>query len=388
MLTGDHVRASAEDGVVTLKKLHGLSAPKLLNLAERLVVALREQRGQSMRAVTEAFACVVAGPRETRAKEALVKLLLDGSQLSDMPVADAAELRLRLFRDVAAQRAAGTFERDALLARYDIGPSPDDVERALYRDLPEHRTLLAPSVLEASTLVADFDREQARALLLAARSLTVFLPRGTSALRRLVGRAKFLGLIPAAQERGDEIAVTLEGPAARFETGSRYGLAFANFFPELEGLPAYRFEADVKLGPKTRGTFAWRGGVGSARDDAPVAREAIVALHAYLTPFFDRVTLADAVLVGQAGALLVPDLTLVRGDRSVHLELLDGSDGGQLEARTRAWPRDARDLVVCYRESTNASKSRAVAQLPPWCFGYRRAVGTKLLLDHVARFFG
>lgn len=386
MLTGDHVRASAEDGVVTLKKLHGLSAPKLLNLAERLVEALRAQQGESMRTVTEAFAAVVAGPREVRAKEALVKLLLDGSELSDAPSADAADVRLALFREVAAARSAGTFDRNALLARHGIGATPEDVERALYRDLPEHRVLLRPSVLEAKTLVEDFDREQARALLLCARSLTVFLPRGSSTLRRLVGRAKFLGLIPAAREHGDEIAVTLEGPAARFEGGARYGLSFANFFPELEGLPSYRLEADVKLGPKTRGTFAWQGGVGTAAGEPP-ARESVTILADYLAAHFDHVAPSDAVLVGNAGALLVPDLTLTRGARRVHLELLDGADNGQLEARSKGWPHDSRELVVCYRQPTSAVKSRPVASLPPWCFGYRRAVATKLLLEHLTRFF-
>jgi predicted nuclease of restriction endonuclease-like RecB superfamily len=388
VLTGDHVRAGADDGIVTLKKLHGLSAPKLTNLAERLVETLRAHRGASMRTLGEAFAAVVVGPREVRAKEALVKLLLDASELSDMPSADAAERRLALFREAAALRASGTFDRDALLARHAIGAAADDVERALYRDLPEHRIVLRPSILEAKTLVEDFDREQARALLLSARSLTVFLPRGANSLRRLVGRAKFLGLIPAAQERGEEIAITLEGPAARFETGSRYGLAFANFLPELEGLAAYRFEADVKLGPRTRGMFAWSGGVGTGHDDAPVAREAVTALATWLAPHFDRVALADAVLVGRAGALIVPDLTLTRGARSVHLELLEGTDTAQLETRCRTWPADSSDLLVCYREPKKPLKLREVAAIPEWCFGYRRSVATKLLLEHVARFLG
>lgn len=376
------MRASADAGIVTLKKLHGLSAAKVLDLATRLVEALRAQRGTSMRQVGEAFANVVTSPREVRLKEALIKLLLDGSELSDMPSASAAERRLDFFREAARARREGVFDRDALLAGHGIGSSADDVEHALYSDLPEHRILLRPSALEAKTLVEELDTAQARALLLSARSLTVFVPRGS--LRRLVWRAKFLGLIPSAQDRGDESAVTLEGPAAKFETSARYGLAFANFFPELEALPSYRLEAQVHLNRVSRGTFTWQGGTKMTEAEQPPARDAVLALAAALRPFFDEVSVANAILVGQSGQLVVPDLTLIRGTRRVHLELLEDANAELVRTRVDGWPADARDLIVAWKVP---QKAREPSAQPPWLFIYRRILATKLLAAHSARFF-
>lgn len=386
MLTGEHVRASADDGVVTLKKLHGLSAAKVLDLAERLVETLRAQRGASMRQVTEALAGVVASPREVRLKEALVKLLLDASELSEIPSAGAAETRLAFFREAARQRRAGTLNREALLTHHGIGSAVEDIERALYADLPEHRLLLRPSVLEAKTLVEDFDRAQARALLLSARSLTVYLPRGATALRRLVWRAKFLGLIPAARERGEEVAVSLEGPAAGFESSARYGLAFANFFPELEALPSYRLEAAVHLNRVSRGVFTWQGGTGALDTGTLPAREAAATLMLSLAPHFDQVAVSDAILVGTSGQLLVPDLVIRRGDRQVHLELLESASTDLLQSRLQSWPSTARDLVVCCKQPAKAGQSHGNAPPPPWLFPYRRTLVPRLLAEHLARF--
>jgi len=386
VLTGDHIRAAADAGVVTLKKLHGLSAPKALDLAGRLVETLRAQQGASMRQVTEAFAGVTASPREVRLKEALVKLLLDQSELSDLPTADAAERRLAFFREAARARAAGTFDRAALLAAHGIESSVDAVERALYTDLPEHRILLKPTVLEATTLIADFDKAQARALLLSARSLTVFVPRGGSALRRLVWRAKFLGLIPAAVEHGEEVAVSLEGPASGFESSARYGLAFANFFPELEALPRYRLEAMVHLTRVSKGVFSWHGGSGDREDTPLPARESTAALVLGLAPHFDHVALADTILVGQSGQLIVPDITVSRGEERVHVELLESAGADVVKARLESWPVDARKLVVCWKEPAKTT-SRG-AHSAPWLFAYRRTLAPRLVAEHVSRFFG
>lgn len=380
MLTADHVRAAADSGVVSLKKLHGLSAPKALALAERLVTILRAQRGASMRQLTEAFTEVPTSPREVRMKDALIKLLLDGSELSATPEGGATERRLRLFRAAAADRKADRFDRAALLAAHDV-PS-EDVEGALYNDLPEHRVLLRPSVLNASTLIEDFDKEQARALLLSARTLTVMVPRGS--LRRLVARARFLGLIPTATERGEETVVTLEGPASKLEGGARYGLAFANFFPELEGLPRYRLEAEVQLSRASRGTFHWQGGTGIGESSALPLREPVAKLAEALRPHFDDVQPASALLIGHAGHLVVPDLTLTRGARSVHLELLEDGSSSLLAARLAGWPNAARDLIVCWKPAKTA---REPSPMPGWLFTYRRILATLSFVQFSERFF-
>lgn len=392
MLTADLIRVQKDkSGEISVKSLHGLRRANVLTMATQLIEILHAERGNTQREVHDALAALDVGPREAKMKDALYKLLDDSSEWSEAP-RDCATLRLDLFRAAAAARAAGSFDRTALLARF--GVDPNKVHEALYADLPEQRRLLTPSVLHAETLVDRFDEEQARALLLAARAMSVQVPRTSAAVRWVVQRARFFGLLANAHATDDAwVTIALSGPAADFAAG-KYGIAFANLLPQLEALPDYRLAAEVVLSRVTRGTFMWSKRRAETTTTMPL-RPAVQTLREGLQELWaseDLFATADdmvidecgEILIGADGLVVVPDLTLRRGKHAVHLELLEHATAAQLDARVAAWPENSRNLVVCYRENAQTACRKRVT---PWLFPYKRQLATRSFREFMLRIF-
>lgn len=292
MLGADRVHARRRGGELRLVRLDDKSRGRAEAMAHALVTALAQQVGASRGQVDEAIADVAArfdqGPSERRVLEGLIKLADDAcvwaSSAGDL---DPVEVRRVVFEIASALRRAGHFAREGALSRAAevLGQPAELVESALYGDLRAAQRLVAAPPMTARTLVEQWERAQAQAVLLRAVRLEVHVAcASAAAYRALFHRLKFLRLLHEVHRLRDDEKwpdgartgghrIVVEGPFSMFESVTKYGLELAMVLPVLESADAFHLAAEVRWGAnRTPLTFKLEGGVegsGARREAAP-----------------------------------------------------------------------------------------------------------------------
>ena len=178
-----------------------------------------------------------------------IKLILDACDFSLRYDVDPVALRASLFSAAAAARAAGSFDRDAIVAGVarDAGlvraRGADDVadddgavvadiaafDAALYADLDEARLVdsSALKVLTPAALRARWELNELQAFVLKATRLHIDVDASPRALRALLGAMKLQQLLfevmPHEEGRAG-VHLVVEGPATMFSQSTRYGM--------------------------------------------------------------------------------------------------------------------------------------------------------------------
>ncbi|MBI2393275.1 MAG: DUF790 family protein [Deltaproteobacteria bacterium] len=290
MLGADRVHARRRGGELRLVRLDDKSRARAEAMAHALITALAQQVGAPRGQVDEAIADVSArfdqGPGERRVLEGLIKLADDASTwASSAGELDPVEVRRVVFGIASALRRTGHFARDAALSRAAevIGQPPEALEAALYGDLRSAQRLVAAPPMTARTLVEQWERAQAQAVLLRAVRIEVHVACASAAsYRALFHRLKFLRLLHEVHRlREDEHwpngtrtgghRIVVEGPFSMFESVTKYGLELAMVLPVLESADAFHLSAEVRWGAqRTPLTFKLEGGAAPmARSNAP-----------------------------------------------------------------------------------------------------------------------
>ena len=334
MLTPELVHARRQKGQLVLVPLGGRAA-EAEALARELVTTAEGMVGQSRQELEAAFEAIEVAPRDRKLKDGLVKLVEDRLAFDVETATDPVEVRRAVFLRATAARRDGSFDRARVLAEAGeaLGLSPEAVDQALFCDLksahvvrPKQPGELVPG--GAPALVEGYDLAQRQAVLLRATEVAVELrDPERAALRSLLRKLKFLRLLFEARTLGlGAVHLRLDGPFSLFESTTKYGLALALALPWIEATGEHRIVAEVRWG-KERLPLRFVVEGPRRREPAegpPVPEELAVLLRKLAAqPQPWRAELADAVLVGTAGAAIVPDLVFTHADGArVYLELM------------------------------------------------------------------
>jgi predicted nuclease of restriction endonuclease-like RecB superfamily len=229
--------------------------PALLELAEDLVGVVALGAGETRGALEEALLARARSHPRPRVALGLVKLLLDRMTFEE-PDEAAETLRQRVFAE--AQEVRRALPRDAsleaglaaLAARLAAvtGRDLDLLRRDLYRDLGDERPLVSWDPLAAPALLDRYNLALAQGLLVYSRRVVLTVERaGTAEVRRLLRWLRFCRLVAEIRREGDAWSLAVEGPAALFDSGKKYGLMLATFLQAVPLLEAYRLDAEVTL---------------------------------------------------------------------------------------------------------------------------------------------
>ena len=230
-----------------------------------------------------------------------------------------------------------------------LGRSADDVRRLLYADAPRARLLRHAPDIDGRTLLARYNLELARAVLLDAERLTVTARGGWRAIFRALKAAR---LMYTVRRHGRSYQVEVTGPAAEFVVRpARYGVRLARVVPALMRAPAWRFDADIRGADGARLSFRVRGQPRAAGSRARLGEQARRARYdsaweRSLASDFRRRFGGDArsgwtltresspVTIGDE--LFLPDFTLRHADgREALVELVGFWTPEYLAAKTR-----------------------------------------------------
>ena len=322
----------ASDGRLEVRGLGGSEerTPALLPFLDRLCRLVRRLEGCTRAGVTEALRRQDRRVRDAARLRGLAKVLLDACRFEAPPGAErSAEVRDHLFRAAGAEWPPADPRRPYRVAAEALGMDPADVDRLLYADRPDRRILVRAPKWDGPILLARYDFELARAVLLKAESLELRARGGWKATFRAIKLARLMAEVEREGRRTWRVRVT--GPASPYvRRPQRYGVRFARVLPALVGAPHARVDARVHH----RGQvwdFAVRGADHPVvknrrrRYDSGWEEDLARVLREKIGPERQGWTLVreDAPLVLPGGRVFLPDFTLRHGDgREALVELV------------------------------------------------------------------
>ena len=346
-----------------------LKSEFILSLCEQLIglfhnaLDRRESRGQ----LDENVKAVLAETTRRSLGLGIVKLLEDRTDFSSSSQLDFQTLRKEIL-DASAQLLRGNdtlpqFGHWEERIREMLPENP--LVGNLYGDLPENDRLLKFDDIDARGLLERYNLAQVQALLLTAREMKVKVgARDAAQLRRLCQYLRFFQLLAEIKDSPEEsgqdgdgalrwLEMTVDGPAAVLDTGRRYGLALATFFPAVCTMPWWRLEAQI----------LWKGRLFQLELDqdsrlkcpyhqfsAVLPEEvALFRNHFLATDSEWRIVEEAPFLKGRGGEMIFPDYSFRRkgSRRIIHLELFHRWHSRDLAERL-AWldAHPAAPLVV------------------------------------------
>ena len=325
---------------------------RVVAMLDRFCRLMRRLEGRPRATVVEALRRQERRVRDVARLAGIAKTLLD---LSDFVAPDEAglapEVRDAVFH--ARGRRWPPVPGDHVAPYADaanaLGRSIEDVRRLLYADAPGARVLRGAPELDGRALLARYNLELARAVLLDAERLTLTARGGWRAIFRALKAARLMYTI---RRHGRSYQVEVTGPAAEFIVRpARYGVRLARVVPALMRAPAWRFDAEVRGADGARLSFRVRGQPRAPATRAPVGEEARRARYdsvweRSLATDFRRKFGGDArggwtlsresspVAIGDE--LFLPDFTLRHDDgREALVELVGFWTPEYLTAKTR-----------------------------------------------------
>lgn len=351
MLTGDLVRARAYKDEV---RCQFLKASKDDVLADARFLCDLLERGLKSGCTLGVLEDEIAGEAQVRPDHkilrGLAKVLLDNASFElDAPI-PPAELREKVFKR-AAERAPlalgpnpfGRPTADDVLEELaiELEISADTIRRTLYADRKSELRAAKGKITEATALIERYNTALVQSVLLKATELTVRLTKPpASRVRQLLRIVKFHQLMHRATLEGDDLVLTVDGPASILKASTRYGLKLATFFPAVLHLSGWSIAAQInwKKGTKTLNITPKHKLVTHVRDiggqsprEAGWFKERFEALNCDWTLEEARLPID---LGGQT--VVMPDFTFRNGERVAHLEIVGYWRKSYLERRIEA----------------------------------------------------
>jgi hypothetical protein len=219
----------------------------LLAFLGRLCRLGRRLEGRPRAVVVEMLRRQERRVRDVRRLAGVAKTLLDACTFRPVAGAErAAEVREAVYRARGRRwpPVGGDEDRPYEDAAAELGLEADDVRRRLDADRPDCHPLVRAPDLDGPGLLARYNLELARGVLLDAESMVLRADGGWKATFRALKLARLMTRIEREGRRRYRVEVT--GPAAPWMVRpQRYGVRLARALPALLAAPGARIEARV-----------------------------------------------------------------------------------------------------------------------------------------------
>jgi predicted nuclease of restriction endonuclease-like RecB superfamily len=336
VLTADLVNVRRRGDRLHVVDLSDAERGRALDLAQAIINLVRTHVGLPRGTLLEALGQLTGAPSEQRLASALCKLALDACEFDEGTTVDPVELRQEIFSAAALARShgQGDFDRARVLGGIAAARrlSSEEIEEALYADLPSAHLLKQAHLPSPEGLLARYQLGSRQAILLRAVRVHVRVRGGGSGAYRALFRAlKFRRLLfnVGKLDRGEGFSIDIDGPFSVFEQTTKYGLQLALALPAIMACGHWDLVADVRWGKDRRpATFHLRGG--AETDSAAAAEELLPDEVAALVEAVERgdyewsAQPCDEILELPGIGVCVPDLVFVHrnsGER-VYFEAL------------------------------------------------------------------
>jgi len=406
VLTADMVHARRRGDRLVVVPVSPADRPRALELATAYLDLAAAHIGQPRGSLLEACRGIDVQPAEQRLARGLQKLVLDRCQFEEKAALDPVELRRTLFARAASARRENeraAFVRAAIVAA-EAGErhiSGDEIEVALFADLPDAHVLREARLLSPEALLAEHHLAQHQAVLLRAQRVRARVWSAAPAgYRHLFRRLKFLRLLYRIEELPKRAGYRLEidGPYSLFESVTKYGLQLALALPDLMACDRWAIEADLRWGQDRRPLrYAWHGSPDPSPQTSEVPARRAVAdelpdevaallrdLSALPGPW--RPAVSQAVLDLRGVGQCVPDLELVHQEtgQTVYLEVLGFWSRDAVWKRIELARKGLPEAVVfAVSKHLRVSEAALDFELPAALYVYARVMNAQAVLARI-----
>ena len=335
MLTGKQVRVRVVRNKLTALYLKP-GDPALLGVAEQLLFAYREAAGRTRGEIEADLSDLLGEGPGQLVHQGLNKLLDDRCEYETVADLPPDAVREAAFRHSAVEHAAAAKEgrpfdrgRALLAVAAELGCSSEQADRTLFADLRDEQRVLTFADLPPTALLHRYNVALAQAVLLRSSAVEVRVFGETPArFRQLFRAVKFHRLIcTVGPAQAGSYTLRLDGPLSLFSATQKYGVQLAGFLPALLHCKAFDLRAEVLWGAqKSPKTFTLNATDGLKSHTADFGMYTPKELETLLANLRDQDTGwavdADPHPMPVGGATWVPDFSLTRGKKTVHVELL------------------------------------------------------------------
>lgn len=308
-----------------------------------IIKSFEDGAGQRRGELRETLDGFLKGSTSIKVDRGLVKLCMDRCDFAMAAPLSPVEIRALVFEKAFAARAAGAFDRAAVLteaaAELELADAAA-VEEGLYADLKDNERLESFDSLSPVELIDRYNLGLAQAVLFRAVSLTITIQEDGPRTRRLFRALKFFRLLHRVFREDEGYRIEVDGPMSLFSLSQQYGLRMASFLPTLALGQDWSMEAELRWGPKKtprRFVLDGRDGLRSHRADTGVFIPDEIKDFAVSWPKdADWLIHTDADIIDLGGqGVLIPDFrfTHKRAKREVAMDILGYWNRGSLKRR-------------------------------------------------------
>lgn len=226
--------------------------PQWRSAAERLLDLYRSAQGSTRGELEEEIAEAIGSSPTQIVHQGLAKLLEDRCEFDVDSSHPPDELREILFKEAAERRAAGAFDRQAIIEKTaaQLALTCEQVDQGFFADLKREQRCLSFLDCTVDQLLQRYNVALAQAILLRSTKVKVRIIGETAVRYRQLFRAiKFHRLICTFQKDGaDAYTLTIDGPLSLFSSTQKYGLQLAVFLPTVLQCKEFDLTAVVRWG--------------------------------------------------------------------------------------------------------------------------------------------
>lgn len=385
-------------------------AGRIVPFLERLCRLVNRLEGWPRTAIVEALRRQERRVRDSSRLAGISKTLLDRCEFRPPAGAESASaIRESVFRARGESwpPVPGDAHAPYEAAASQLALTSEAVRRLLYADQPGARLLARAPAITGRALLARYNLELARGVLLGAERIRIRARGGWRGIFRAVKAARLMFVV---RRFGRSYELEVTGPAAAFVVRpARYGARLARVIPALARAPGWRLQADVRY----QGAVSTFGAQGRPRASGKIAAVGSDARRARYDSAWERSLAADfrrrfreerdgwsltreAEPVPVGDELFLPDFTLRHADgREALIELVGFWTPEYLAEKARKVRAAGLDhlILVVYRglavgpasAATEALTSSVNAERVVWFAQKPRAAEVIIAAEHFAR---
>lgn len=371
--------------LLTVKFKSGSVKPQYLydrDQAQQIILIFKENKGKRLKELKREIAKLESGRTDYKVVRALAELIRRTCEFTPSTDLDIFKIRKALFEKgfVVAEE-----KRDLIIGTTAkiFGVSKEEIENAMFADLPKEQELKQVNVPSPEELVRKYNLSLTQTLLFNATEMVFTVGENYQPIFRTIN---YLGLM--YETDGTEIRVN--GPVSLLKNTKKYGISFAKLIPYIIKSNNWSIEAKIEM---VRGneprifTFKLNS---SDNVPLPIYKEEEIEFDSEVEERFykDLVLYApdweikrEPTFIKAGNYVIIPDFGFYKNGITIFLEVVGFWTPEYIQKKIKKFNQTDTKIIAAVNQNLKCSR----ADFPGDVVFYKKHIPIKLVLDILKR---